>query len=108
MENLTDIVERALAAVESSDNLVGLDQVRVEYLGKKGALTQRLKQLGQLPSEERPKVGQAINAAKMSLQGAIEKRKAALQAAELDRTLASEQIDVTLPGRGQVGGGCIL
>ena len=105
MDNLNDIVDRALAAVETSDNLTALGQVRVDFLGKKGALTQRLKQLGRLPVEERPQAGQAINAAKAALQGAIDARKSALEAAELDVSVASERIDVTLPGRGQVCGG---
>lgn len=105
MENLTDIVNRALDAIETSDSLTELDNVRVEYLGKKGALTQRLKQLGKLPAEERPQAGQAINAAKASVQEAINTRKSALENAELDQALESERIDVTLPGRGQVGGG---
>ena len=72
---------------------------------KKGTLTQRLKQLGQLPAEERPQAGQAINAAKVSVLGAIDTRKTVLEAVELDKSLESERIDVTLPGRGQVGGG---
>ena len=105
MEKLTDIVNRALEAVSSSEDLVRLDDVRVEYLGKKGTLTQRLKQLGQLPAEERPQAGQAINAAKVSVLGAIDTRKTVLEAVELDKSLESERIDVTLPGRGQVGGG---
>ena len=105
MENLTDIVNRALQAIETSDSLTGLDNVRVEYLGKKGALTQRLKQLGKLPAEERPQAGQAINAAKASVQEAVNTRKSALENTELDHALESERIDVTLPGRGQVGGG---
>ena len=105
MENLTDIVKRALGAVETSADLAALDTVRVEFLGKKGALTQRLKQLGQLPEEERPEAGQAINAAKVSLQEAVSGRKDALERAELDQALESERIDVTLPGRGRSGGG---
>ena len=105
MENLTDIVNRALQAIETSGSLTGLDAVRVEFLGKKGALTQWLKQLGKLPAEERPQAGQAINAAKASVQEAVNTRKSALESAELDQALESERIDVTLPGRGQVGGG---
>ena len=105
MENLTDIVSRALAAIETSDSLAGLDNVRVEYLGKKGSLTQRLKQLGQLPTQERPQAGQAINAAKITVLEAVNTRKSVLENTELDRALESQRIDVTLPGRGQVGGG---
>ena len=92
MENLTDIVNRALEAIEASDSLTGLDNVRVEYLGKKGALTQRLKQLGKLPAEERPRAGQVINAAKGSVQDAINTRKSILENAELDQALESEPV----------------
>jgi phenylalanyl-tRNA synthetase alpha chain len=77
----------------------------VHYLGKKGVLTERLKQLGQLPAESRPQAGQAINDAKQEIQAAIEARKAMLLAAQLDARLASEAIDVTLPGRGTRLGG---
>jgi phenylalanyl-tRNA synthetase alpha chain len=79
--------------------------VRVQYLGKKGLLTEQLKQLGKLPAEERPQAGQAINVAKKQVQQAIEARKEALQNAALAEALASERIDVTLPGRGHGAGG---
>ena len=105
MENLTDIVSRAVEAVAASTSLTGLDDVRVEFLGKKGVLNERLKQVGKLPAEDRPQAGQAVNAAKTSLQEAINTRKSALEIAELDQALESERIDVTLPGRGHSGGG---
>jgi phenylalanyl-tRNA synthetase alpha chain len=82
-----------------------LDQVRVQYLGKKGLLTEYLKQLGSLPPEERPRAGQAVNEAKQRLQEHIEARRAELERAEQDARLAAERIDVTLPGRGQQPGG---
>jgi phenylalanyl-tRNA synthetase, alpha subunit len=82
-----------------------LDQVRVRYLGKKGVLTERLKSLVRLSSEERPAAGQAINAAKQILTRAIEARRYTLQNAELKARLAAESLDVTLPGRGQPPGG---
>jgi phenylalanyl-tRNA synthetase alpha chain len=86
-------------------DLQALDQVRVQFLGKKGALTERLKQLGKLAPEERPREGQAINAAKAAVQQAIERRRDTLQAEQLERRLVEESVDVTLPGRGAVGGG---
>jgi phenylalanyl-tRNA synthetase alpha chain len=82
-----------------------LDEVRVQYLGKKGLLTQQLKQLGALPPEERPAAGQAINRIKQQVQQAIEARRTELQAAALDAQLLQESIDVTLPGRRQSTGG---
>jgi phenylalanyl-tRNA synthetase alpha chain len=104
MENLKPLVEQALNAVKESDNAQALDQIRVQYLGKKGELTQLLKGLGALSAEERPKAGAKINEAKQEVQQAINERKEALAAEELNKKLASETIDVTLPGRGQETG----
>lgn len=100
MEALSQLVHNAQLALVQASDLASLDQLRVRYLGKKGVLTERLKQLGQLPPAERPKAGQAINEAKREIQLAIDARKTALQAAELDVQLKAEAIDVTLPGRG--------
>lgn len=105
MEALATLEQQAREAVDSAGDLKALDEVRVRYLGKKGLLTGQLKQLGKLPAEERPQAGQAINVAKKQVQQAIEARKQALQNAALAEVLASERIDVTLPGRGQGTGG---
>ena len=105
MEQLEDIISKANQAIDAASDLKQLDQVRVDYLGKKGALTDLLKNLGKLPPEERPKAGQEINIAKGKVQSALETRKDILQQAELHRKLTEETIDVTLPGRGQVTGG---
>ncbi|WP_152206385.1 phenylalanine--tRNA ligase subunit alpha [Marinobacter changyiensis] len=105
MENLDQLVEEGLAAVHQADSLQTLDQVRVDYLGKKGVLTQQLKSLGQLSAEDRPAAGQKINDAKARVQEAITARKNDLETAAIDQKLASESIDVTLPGRGQDLGG---
>ncbi len=105
MENLDQLVQDGLAAVEQADSLQTLDQVRVDYLGKKGLLTQQLKALGQLSAEERPAAGQKINDAKGRVQQALSERRATLEASAIDQKLASESIDVTLPGRGQDLGG---
>lgn len=99
MLNLDALVAEAIAAVESAEKANALDEVRVNYLGKKGKLTTQLKSLGTLSAEERPAAGQAINAAKQEVQQAINEKMTALQQAELNAKLASETIDVTLPGR---------
>ena len=104
-DELTTLLQTALAAVESAEDLRALDEVRVQYLGKSGQFTARLKQLGKLPADERKAAGQTINQAKQSFQAALEARKDALDAVELARRLASERIDVTLPGRNVVSGG---
>jgi phenylalanyl-tRNA synthetase alpha chain len=105
VEAVAALEQKAKQAVEKARDLQALDQVRVQYLGKKGLLTEQLKQLGRLPADQRPQAGQAINVAKKQVQDAIEARKAALQHAALEEQLASESIDVTLPGRGQSVGG---
>jgi len=82
-----------------------LDEIRVQYLGKKGLLTEELKQLGKLPAEARREAGQIINRAKQDVQRQLDVRRSRLQAAELEQRLAEEAIDVTLAGRGQAPGG---
>ena len=103
--NIENLLNEAKSKVASVEDLNALDQVRVSYLGKKGALTEQLKSLKDVPPEQRKEAGQSINKAKQELQQAIEARKIALQQEALQKKLASETIDVTLPGRGQVSGG---
>jgi phenylalanyl-tRNA synthetase alpha chain len=102
---LDQIVSEATGKIDAATDLQALDQLRVEYLGKKGALTERMKQLGSLSAEERPKAGQAINEAKQKVQQTLEVKKNALNNAALEARLAEQTIDVSLPGRGQHGGG---
>ncbi|NHN36571.1 phenylalanine--tRNA ligase subunit alpha [Pseudomaricurvus alcaniphilus] len=105
MENLAALTEAALKLVADADDLAELDRVRVEYLGKKGQLTALLKGLGKLSAEERPAAGAKINEAKQAVQEQISARKQAMEQAAIDARLASEAVDVTLPGRGQSTGG---
>ncbi len=105
MENLDLLLAQGKEAVEHATDANSLDQVRVQYLGKKGELTQLLKGLGKLSAEQRPQAGAAINEAKQALQLLINDRKSALSRAALDTRLMAETLDVTLPGRGQVAGG---
>lgn len=104
MENLEQIKAAALAAVEATADLRALDEVRVQYLGKKGEISALLKGLGALSAEERPAAGARINVVRDAVQEAIETRKQALENAALDAKLAGERIDVTLPGRGEQTG----
>ncbi len=104
-DHIEQLTSEGLAAVAAASDLRALDEVRVRYLGKKGVLTEQMKALGRLSAEERPRMGQAVNAAKSQVQAALEARREALQQAALDATLAAETLDVTLPGRGQRSGG---
>ncbi len=105
MEELDELLSRAQAAIDSAADLAALDAVRVRYLGKKGELTARLKQLGALPPQQRPAAGQAINRAKQALQAALQARRSALERQQLEQALSSGAIDVTLPPRGERPGG---
>ncbi len=105
MENLKQILADALSAVASSESESALDDVRVHYLGKKGALTALLKQLGNVSAEDRPKFGQIVNEAKGQVQEKITERKAGLEKAALNAKLATEKIDISLSGKGQEIGG---
>lgn len=100
MERLQQIAKSALQSVDSAVDLHALDQVRVQYLGKKGELTEYLKSLGNVAAEERPKLGQAVNQIKEQLQSQIKLRQDALLSDALAVKLAAEKIDITLPGRG--------
>ena len=105
MENLDSLTSEALQAIEQAPDVPGLEQLRVQYLGKKGSLTEQLKSLGKLEPEERPKAGAAINAAKVKVQEALEARKGLLAAEEAASKQLAEAVDVTLPGRRQSAGG---
>lgn len=89
----------ALRAVEEASDVKSLEAVRVEVLGRKGALTRILRSLGQLSSQERPVVGKRVNAIRDEVEEAIAARRRQLEDQELERRLLQESIDVTLPGR---------
>ncbi|MBS3933276.1 MAG: phenylalanine--tRNA ligase subunit alpha [Truepera sp.] len=88
----------AIAEIEAAPSEAALYEVKVKYLGKKGLITQQLKELSLLPPDERRAAGARINALKQQLEAAIEMRQAALERAALERQLATERLDVTLPG----------
>lgn len=97
--NLTAIQEKALQAVSTAADIPALDAVRVEFLGKKGSVTELLKSLGAMEPEQRKLAGQQINDLKQLLQDALNQRRDTLQQQQLSEKLAQEKIDVTLPGR---------
>ena len=105
LEELEQLTDKAVAAIEAADSSQLLEDVRVEYLGKKGLVTQHMKSLGKLSAEERPKAGQLINEVKQRIQTLLENKKAELASADLNARLAAEKLDVSLPGRGQSVGG---
>ncbi len=105
MANLDSLTSTALAEIASCADIAALETIRVAVLGKKGRLTEELKSLGKLSAAERPAAGALINVAKEKVTAALEARKTELTAAAVSARLASETIDVTLPGRGEPRGG---
>jgi len=105
MRAINDLIQSAGSEIDSAADLNALDAVRVSYLGKKGALTVRLKELSQLPADERPAAGQEINRAKQEIQQRISARRESLEDEALAKKLVDDAIDVTLPGRGSGLGG---
>lgn len=103
-QDLDNMVKEAHKAISAVDTLQALDEIRVQYLGKKGSLTDLLKGLGALSAEERPKMGQLVNDAKEKIRAKLDQRTQTLQDNALQTKLLSERIDVTLPGRGQITG----
>jgi len=99
MQALDELKAEATAAIESAIDSAALEKLRVDWLGKKGRVTDLLKSLGQLDAAERPKVGAEINAVKQLLNEQISERKETLQQAAIASQLAAEALDVTLPGR---------
>jgi phenylalanyl-tRNA synthetase alpha chain len=103
--DLDAIISEAEEQINTAQDVNFLDAVRVDFMGKKGRMTELLKGLGKLSNEERPAAGQKINQAKQKIQQMIHARGTLLQTQELNQKLAGETIDVTLPGRGQSRGG---
>ena len=98
-QQLKELRESAVVEFAKADSLDMLNDLRVKYLGKKGSLTSILRGMGALSAEERPRIGQIVNEIRAELEGVIEAKGTELKEAELVARLASERIDVTLPGR---------
>jgi phenylalanyl-tRNA synthetase alpha chain len=105
LQDLEPLLATASAEITRCTSLADLDAIRVRLLGKSGEVTAKLKMLGALDPDARRAAGAKINVVKDSLQSALEARKSALESAQLAQKLASDAVDVTLPGRGQASGG---
>ncbi|WP_448516107.1 phenylalanine--tRNA ligase subunit alpha [Pseudothermotoga sp.] len=93
-----EMKEDVLKQINDAQDVAQLEKIRVNYLGKKGILTEQMRSIGKLPPEERPKVGQVLNELKQTIEQALEERKRVLEAIEEERKLQKFWIDVTLPG----------
>jgi phenylalanyl-tRNA synthetase alpha chain len=98
-KELEKLVGEAQSSIQAVTDIAALDAVRVRFLGKKGLLTDLLKGVSRLPAAQKPELGKAINMAKRDIQQRILQRQTVLQQVALEQELASQTIDVTLPGR---------
>ena len=105
MSELNNLLLTATQAIQSAQQLTDLENLRVAYLGKKGEITLQLKNLGQLPGDQRRAAGQEINQVKQTIQQLLEARKVILDEAQINEKLKAESIDISLPGRGVNEGG---
>ncbi|MFZ3588405.1 phenylalanine--tRNA ligase subunit alpha [Bacillus sp. DJP31] len=98
-ERLQELQQEALKQIQETNDLKALNDIRVGFLGKKGPITEVLKGMGKLSAEERPVIGEVANKVREAITNAIEEMQATLEKAEIEKKLASQKIDVTLPGR---------
>lgn len=98
-QKLKELQAEALQKIEHAEDLKALNDIRVAYLGKKGPITEVLRGMGQLSAEERPKMGALANEVREAISEKMETKQKALETAAVEKQLASETIDITLPGR---------
>jgi phenylalanyl-tRNA synthetase alpha chain len=98
-DRLKELQTEAINLVDAATDLKQLNDVRVAYLGKKGPITEVLRGMGKLSEEERPKMGALVNVVREAITTKIEEKQSKLEADVINAKLASEKIDVTLPGR---------
>ncbi len=103
-KRLRQLQQEALAALQDAVNLSALQDVRVKILGKKGSLTEVMKGMRDLSADERPAIGSLVNSLKSLFESSFAARQLELQQQDVAARLASEKIDVTLPGRKTVSG----
>ena len=98
MADLDQLRSDAEAAIRGAGDSAELEELRVRYLGRKSELTSTLRSIGELPADQRGPIGKAANEVRVALEQLLGQRTAELEASELDRRLAEDRIDVTLPG----------
>jgi len=98
-DKLKELQAEALTRIENSNDMKELNEIRIAYLGKKGPITEVLKGMGKLSAEERPKMGALVNVIRDEITSHIEAKQKALEEALVHEKIASETIDITLPGR---------
>lgn len=101
VEEVNALRTSTLDRIATAADTEALEAIRIEVVGKSGTLTSYLRSMGQVPKEERAEVGKTVNAVRNEVEAALESKKAALSATELEAKMAADAVDVTLPGRSQ-------
>lgn len=99
-EKLEEILKEGLAEIERANDLKSLDEVRVKFLGKQGALTSILRNMKEVPQEERKEVGSLANGVREKLESALSKKSEKLEEDALNLKMQSEKVDITMPSKG--------
>lgn len=99
MDNLNQILESAQSSIESTQTLSGLQQIRIEFLGKKSLLNQEMKKLASLEQNDRKKLGETVNLLKEQISNLLQAKQTILEEFELNKQFAEEKTDLTIPAR---------
>ena len=99
-EKLEEILKEGLTEIERANDLKSLDEVRVKFLGKQGALTSILRNMKEVPQEERKEVGSLANGVREKLESALSKKSEKLEEDALNLKMQSEKVDITMPSKG--------
>ena len=102
--NLSDLLNDALNEIEECKTLNNLEKIRVKYLGKKGQITSQLKKLGSMKTDQKPSFGQEINKIKNQIEAKVQAKKIEIKKSSIARNIATQSIDITLPGRKSLTG----
>lgn len=103
-EKLEEILKEGLTEIERANDLKSLDEVRVKFLGKQGALTSILRNMKEVPQEERKEVGSLANGVREKLESALSKKSEKLEEDALNLRMQSEKVDITMPSVGEKRG----
>ena len=102
--SLSDLLNDALNEIEECKTLNNLEKLRVKYLGKKGHITSQLKKLGSMKTDQKPSFGQEINKIKNQIEAKVQAKKIEIKKSSIARNIATQSIDITLPGRKSLTG----
>lgn len=100
MQSFDAILDEAREQCETAIDLAAIEQVRVQFLGKKGIVTELMQTMARLTPEERPAYGQKVNDLKVAIQSLLQIKQDQFKASELNAALERDAIDISLPGRG--------